>query len=113
VVEESARRETSSARTGQAVVHCKKFKFSGHAIRRMFEQQVMPEHVIEAVNNGEIIASYSDDTPYPSSLILGYAKQRPLHVVLAREDPSDTCQIITAYWPDPLIWRSDFKTRRK
>lgn len=78
----------------------------------MFERQVMPDHVTEAVNNGAIIASYPDDTPYPSSLILGYANQQPLHVVLAK-DSSDTCQIITAYWPDPLIWCSDFKTRRK
>ena len=93
-------------------IQCTKFAFSGHAIRRMFERQVMPHHVTEAVNNGEIIAGYPDDKPYPSSLILGYTKQRPLHVVLAQE-PSGTCQIITAYWPDPLIWSTDFKTRRK
>jgi hypothetical protein len=94
------------------MIDCASFKFSGHAIRRMFERQVMPYHVTEAVNNGEIIADYPHDTPYPSVLILGWVTQRPLHVVLAK-DPSGVCQVITAYWPDSLIWSTDFKTRRK
>lgn len=57
------------------MIDCASFKFSGHAIRRMLERQVMPYPVTEAVNNGEIIADYSQDTPYPSALIVGWATQ--------------------------------------
>lgn len=93
-------------------IDCDSFAFSGHAIRRMFERAITVEQVTEAISNGEIIMNYPDDQPYPSALALGYADDRALHVVLARE-PAGLCQIITAYWPDPAIWSDDFKTRRQ
>ncbi len=86
---------------------------SGHAFRRMFERDIADDDVVEVIRKGEIIESYPDDTPYPSFLMLGRASQGPLHVVVAKDQDKNVCHLITAYLPDPAIWNTDFKTRRK
>jgi hypothetical protein len=78
----------------------------------MFERAIGQPEVIEVINSGEIIAEYPDDEPFPSFLILGFVRSRPLHVVAAVEDETKDCYIITAYDPDPALWEEDFKTRR-
>ena len=35
-----------------------------------------------------------------------------LHVLVAVEAESQRCLVVTAYVPDPALWREDFKTRR-
>jgi hypothetical protein len=60
----------------------------------------------------EVIAAYSDDQPFPSCLILGWMRGRPLHVLVVVEAERDRCPVVTAYVPDPALWRQDFKTRR-
>lgn len=43
---------------------------------------IFDEEVYEAIINGEILAEYPEDIPYPSVLIYGKTKnQRPVHVV--------------------------------
>ncbi|MHB1605111.1 MAG: DUF4258 domain-containing protein [Leptospirales bacterium] len=64
------------------------------------------------LGSGEVIASYPDDTPYPSVLMLGYVQDRPLHVVAGRNPANEECIVVTVYVPDPLLWSEDFKTRR-
>jgi hypothetical protein len=60
-----------------------------------------------------VIASYSDDAPYPSALVLGFDHGRPVHVVVARDGGTELCHIVTVYRPDPELWSDDFKTRRE
>lgn len=61
-------------------------QFSNHALRRMFERSISPESVLDALENGNTIKSYPEDAPYPSQLILHWAKDAPLHVLIS-EDP--------------------------
>ena len=87
--------------------------FSGHAVRRMFEWGIRRDEVLEVLREGEGIAEYPEDKPFPSCLVLGLTAGRALHVVAALDHEMETCHIITAYPPDPVRWREDFKTRRR
>lgn len=93
-------------------MECKQFIFSGHAVRRMFERIISKDDVLEVVKSGEIIATYPDDTPFPSQLMLSFINGRAIHVVVSADRQGGTCYIITAYPPDLLIWHADFKARR-
>jgi hypothetical protein len=48
---------------------CNAISFSRHAVQRMFERAISPAAVRMALENGEAIADYPADTPYPSMLI--------------------------------------------
>ena len=90
---------------------CKQVRFSRHAIERMFERAIADTDVLDALRHGEIVEEYSDDTPYPSRLLLGWCGGQPLHVVAAHDKASGSCIVITAYRPDATLWGNDFKTR--
>lgn len=92
-------------------MECRQYKFSSHAIKRMFERKIEKESVIFVVKNGEIIAGYPNDKPYPSYLILAFVKNRPLHVLTALDKIEKMCYIITVYEPDIKLWHDDYKTR--
>lgn len=89
------------------------FHFSGHAVQRMFARQIPATAVIDTINNGEIIARYPEDIPFPSFLVLGKAGALPLHAVYALDRSGKSCHVITAYIPDQAVWENDFRTRRK
>ena len=55
--------------------------FSGHAVQRMLVRGVDEIAVRGVIDAGYVIETYPDDTPYPSSLYLGFVSGRPLHVV--------------------------------
>ncbi len=89
------------------------YEFSSHAVQRMFERKIDKDSVVSAIRNGEIIAEYPDDLPYPSFLILYFVKDRPLHIVVALDSDEKKCYIITVYIPSIKLWHEDFKMRRK
>jgi hypothetical protein len=60
-----------------------------------------------------MIASYPDDIPYPSYLMLGFIGGTPLHVVVGVDANNHHCYVITVYVPDPTRWSEDFKTRKQ
>lgn len=67
---------------------------------------------VEAVlANGRIIAKYPTDKPFPSKLLLGSIDGRPLHIVAA-QDETGRCYVITAYEPDPLAWNDEFTVKK-
>ena len=78
----------------------------------MFARSVSADEVERVIINGQIIARYIDDEPYPSFLLLGTVDGRALHVVIGYNEPSETGCVITAYEPDNEIWASDLMTRR-
>ena len=80
---------------------------------QMFPRGITTHDVITIIKSGEIIRNYTADNPYPSMLILGFIDKRPVHVVLANNEPEKTCIIITTYIPDQEIWNSDYKTRKE
>jgi len=78
----------------------------------MFERQINEEDIRKILGNPDVVAEYPDDKPYPSLLVLGYIHQRPLHVVIARNQAENETIVITVYEPDPLKWEPGFKRRK-
>ena len=93
-------------------MNCKTLHFSRHAFERMFQRGINPDTVTQIVADGEIIADYPDDLPFPSALLLGYYGNQPIHTVVAHESATGNCHVVTIYWPDPAIWDESFKRRR-
>lgn len=93
-------------------MECKEILFSGHAMQRMFERGITTADVRSVIASGDTIENYPDDLPYPSRLMLGSAGERPLHVVVAINEDSARCYVITAYYPEPVWWDTEFRTRR-
>ncbi|WP_407080174.1 DUF4258 domain-containing protein [Candidatus Methylospira mobilis] len=93
-------------------MNCSEVRFSAHAVTRAFQRGLSEEEIFQVITDGEMIADYPDDTPYPSRLILGYAHARPIHVVPAQEPNSRVCFVVTAYQPDSNLWSETFRNRR-
>jgi len=92
---------------------CEEVRYSRRAFERMFQRGIPPEAIEGLIKSGEIIVSYPDDRPYPSHLILGHHEDLPVHVVIALDQTSGICQIITVYRPDPALWDATFRTRKE
>lgn len=60
-----------------------KLRLRVHAIQRMFQRNIVLAAVQEALKTGTVMEHYPNDTPYPSRLVLGFAENRPLHIVVA------------------------------
>ena len=86
--------------------------YSQHALRRMFERGITEEDVAKVLEQGEIIADYPQDSPFPSRLVLGFAGTIPLHVVLASSNEEDIDIVVTVYSPSLERWQPDYKTRK-
>ena len=86
--------------------------FRVHAIQRMYQRRISEPEVRHVIATGEIVEDYSDDTPYPSRLVLGWHGRRPLHVVVADNTDEQENIVITVYEPDPAEWDTDFKRRK-
>ncbi len=93
-------------------MNCKLVKFSGHAVSQMFQRRISKDEVHDLINECQVIKDYPDDRPYPSKLLLGFPKGRPLHVVLAYDSAHETCIIVTTYEPNPDLWDENYKSRR-
>jgi hypothetical protein len=82
-----------------------------HAVQRMAERGILEEHVARAIAEGKVIEDYPNDKPYPSRLLLGWAENRPIHVVTATAEHEII--VITVYEPDPGLWEPGFERRRE
>lgn len=91
---------------------CKELFFSRHAFERMFQREIDPAAVGQLVANGEVIADYPDDRPFPSALLLGFHADQPVHIVVAHDPATGDCHVVTIYRPDPEIWDEAFRKRR-
>ncbi len=81
-------------------------------MRRMIEREIHEDDVLGAIRDGEAIAEYADDSPLPSVLMLYFRNGQPLHVLVAKEEGSGACLVVTVYRPDPESWTADFRNRR-
>ena len=79
----------------------------------MFRRNISLEEVKFILNTGESIREYADDKPYPSLLLLGFIDHRPLHLLVARDNDTGNCIMVTVYEPDKKLWSSDFKTKNR
>ena len=87
-------------------------KYSGHALKQMFERKISPDDVRLVVDRGDLIADYPNDVPSPTRLLLGFAGNRPLHIVLGYNALLGEGIVITAYEPDPKVWEPGFRSRK-
>ena len=79
----------------------------------MFERSISVADVQQIVQSGKVIEDYPEDTPYPSCLILGIIRGRPLHVVVGMDRDSSRAIVVTVYEPDPGQWEPGFERRRR
>jgi hypothetical protein len=84
-----------------------------HALERMLQRGISRENVKTALLEGDLVNAYPEDKPYSSCLVSGKDGADVYHVVVAYDDKSETCFIITVYRPDPRYFESDLKTRKK
>ncbi len=89
-----------------------KITYRVHAVRRMFERRITDADVAKLLTEGEEIAAYPDDQPYPSRLLLGWRGNRPLHVVAAYNAAYNEAIVVTVYEPDPTLWDDEFRRRK-
>ena len=90
----------------------KNIRITLHAAKRLEQRGIFLKDVISCIMNGEIIEQYPDDYPFPSCLIFGYSvDNKIIHVVMSDEGTGS--RIITAYFPDPEKWESDYRTRKE
>ena len=83
-----------------------------HSSERCRQRGIKIKDIRHAIMDGEIIEQYPDDYPFPSCLIFGYSvDNKIIHVVISDEGTGS--RIITAYFPDPVKWESDYKTRKE
>jgi hypothetical protein len=92
---------------------CRDLRFSRHALERMFERGIAPDAVEQIVTGGKVIASYPDDRPYPSFLLMGAHDGHAVHVVVAWNALDGLCQVVTVYRPDPGLWNATFTSRKQ
>ena len=90
-----------------------RLEFRLHAVGRMFERSISVADVQQIVQSGKVIEDYPEDTPYPSCLILGIIRGRPLHVVVGMDRDSSRAIVVTVYEPDPGQWEPGFERRRR
>ena len=86
--------------------------FRLHAVQRMYERGIAIIDVKEVVKNGKVLEKYIDDKPFPSYLLLGFVKEKPLHVVAAIDNKTKKAIIITVYEPNPKLWQAGFEKRK-
>ena len=91
---------------------CQILHYSRHALERMFQRGISPDVIERIAQEGSIIATYPDDKPYPSKLMLGFDGVRPIHIVMAVESETKEYVIVTVYQPDPALWDETYSRRR-
>lgn len=91
---------------------CQILHYSRHALDRMFQRGISPDVIERIAQEGSIIATYPDDKPYPSKLMLGFDGVRPIHIVMAVEPETKEYVIVTVYQPDPALWDETYSRRR-
>ena len=89
-----------------------RFVYRVHALQRMFEREIERSVVASVIQSGTTIESYPEDTPYPSRLVLGWDRDRPIHVVVADNLHDEEAIVITVYQPDAMRWDASFSRRQ-
>jgi hypothetical protein len=94
-------------------MNCKTLHFSRHAFERMFQRGISPNQARLIVESGKVISDYPNDKPYPSMLLLGFCENLPVHVLVAHNELSGDCHVVTVYRPAPELWDENYEKRRK
>jgi len=93
----------------QEKVRREEYEISLHAEKERYAEGITISNLETAIYNGEVLENYPNDLRGPSSLILGYAQNRPIHIICGYT-PTNWIRIITAYIPKLPKWINE-KTR--
>jgi len=94
-------------------IDSQQYRVTDHADEEAQADQLKVEEILYSVRNGEVIADYPTDRPYPSCLIYGSnADREPIHSVWAYNEENQWAVLITVYRPDPNRW-INWRERRK
>ena len=88
-----------------------KYEISIHAEKERYAEDIAIFDLEMVITNGQILEHYSNDQRGESCLILGYSKNRPIHIVCGYT-PIEWIRIITVYIPKLPKW-IDEKIRAK
>jgi hypothetical protein len=84
----------------------------GKKLKQIPDRMISAADVRKAVEAGELVEDYPEDTRGHSCLILGFAVDgTPVHVVCSPK--GDYLAIITAYLPNLEGWEASFKKKKK
>lgn len=91
----------------------KNILFLPHAVRQMSnpDRMISTKNIRQALQYSEPIEDYPEDSRGHSCLILGFAEDRPIHVVCAPKE--EYLAIITAYVPSEDEWEDNYTKRKK
>jgi hypothetical protein len=95
----------------QEKIRKEEFEISFHAEKERYAEDITISDLEAAIYNGEILEDYPDDARGPSCLVLGYSKNRPIHIVCGYT-PIKWLRIITVYIPKLPKW-IDERTRSR
>ena len=78
-------------------MHGKKVLFRDARRATHVSEGISEEVVLTILNSGDTIEEYREDMPYPSRLMFGWDRNRPIHVVIAENDKENETIVITVY----------------
>ena len=82
-----------------------RIRITDHADEEARADHLSYEEIFLSVFQGEVIATYPTDKPYPSCLIYGNTfSEEPVHSVWAYNEENRWAVLITVYRPDPELW---------
>ena len=92
---------------------CDSITWRRHALERMFTRDISRDIVKEVIAIGKIIETYNNDQPFPSQLLFAIIDKEAFHVVVAKDENTNECYVVTAYIPSKEYFEDDFITRRE
>lgn len=87
-------------------VELDEYEISLHAEKERYAENILIADIEAAIRSGEILESYPDDPRGKSCLILGYSRNRPIHIVCGYTTQK-WVRIITVYIPRMPKWIDD------
>jgi hypothetical protein len=102
---------SETLRRVQALVMAGDYRVSDHAYEELRKDAILISELIAGITTAELVEEYDNRGRV---LALQYeAEDRPIHVVWAVSAERRQAVLVTAYRPDPNLWDSDFKERKK
>ena len=81
------------------------YNISEHIIRYFLTKKITIQEIEDAIINGRIIEIHTHPEKGVSVLVLGYAGEKPIHVMCA-DDQHECLLILFAYVPSQPMWKS-------